>query len=214
MFALFRRKRPDSPQAFRHLRPGERYFVVRPFIDYDQVGHSVGESWIFVRHAFLPYEDGLTLVLTGSAGREVPLRLQWRADAQGAIIDALDTYLSPRAPVPPPHRIMLTRDSVCLADDTGAPHQGVLAVDPSADATMLAEIVLAAGFLPHVGANAAWWFAARDARVALGFRARVAFVRIARPDLNLRAAQISRIHLGYAAQLDPEALVAHLEQRR
>lgn len=214
MFAWLRRKPSNAPHAFRHMRPGGRYFVVRPFVDHDQVGHPVGESWIFVRHAFLPYEDGLTLVLAAPDGREVPLRLQLRGDAQGPIVDALDSYLSPVEPAPPTHRIAITRDSVCLADDADAPHAGVVAVDRTADMAALAETLLAAGALPHVGADAGWWFAGRDARVALGFRDRMPFVRIARADPGLRAGDLARLHLGYAAQLDPDALVAFIAHPR
>jgi hypothetical protein len=214
MFSWLHRKRADAPQAFRHLQPGTRYFVVRSFVDYDQVGHPVGECWTFVRHAFLPYEDGLTLVLADPDGREIPLRLQWRADAQGPIVDALDSYLSPVKPALPTHCIVITRDSVCLADDADAPHTGVLALERTADMTALGETLLAARKLPHVGANAAWWFAARNARVALGFCDRLLFVRIARADAGLCAGDLARLHLGYAAQLDPEALVAFVAQRR
>jgi hypothetical protein len=94
---------------------------------------------------------------------------------------------------------------VCLADDTDAPHEDVLAVNPSADAAMLAETVLAGGILPHAGANAAWWFAAGDARVALGFRARVPFVRIARTAVDLRAEQIIRIQVAACPLTQTEA---------
>lgn len=214
MFGWLRSRTIAGPQGFGHLRPGGRYFVVRPFVDYDQVGHPIGECWTFVRHAFLPYEDGLTLAMAAPDGCEVPLRLQWRAEAQGPIIDALDTYLSPVEPALPAHRIAITRDSVCLADDVDAPHEITVAVDHIADMTTLAETVLASGALPHVGANAGWWFAARDARVALGFCDRVPFVRIARADLDLLAADLTRLHLGYVARLDPDALVAFLAQRR
>ena len=214
MFTWLRRKPADAPQAFRHLVPGTRYFVVRPFVDYDQIGHPVGECWTFVCHAFLPYADGLTLVLAAPDGHEVPLRLQWRADAQGEIVDALERYLSPLQPALPTHRIETTRDSVCLADDADAPHAAMVAVNPMADMAELAQTLLAASVLPHVGADAGWWFAARDARVALGFRNRMPFFRIARADAGLRAGDLARLHLGYAAQLDPDALVAFIAQPR
>ena len=215
MFAWLRRSSTVAPpQGFRHLRPGERYFVVRPFVDYDQVGHPIGERWTFVRHAFLPYEDGLTLTLAAPDGCEVPLRLQWRPEAQGPIVDALETYLSPLEPVLPAHRIAVTRDSVCLADDADAPHEVSIRVDPNADMTTLAETVLASRALPQVGANAGWWFAARDARIALGFRDHMPFVRVARGDASLLAGDLIRLHLGYAAQLDPDALAAFLAHER
>jgi hypothetical protein len=157
MFAWFRRKPADAPQGFRHLRRGKRYCVVRAFVDYDQVGHPVGERWTFVRHAFLPYENRLTLVLAAPDGREVPLRLQWRAKAQGPIVDSLDRYLSPVEPALPKHHIATTRDSVCPAEEADAPHAGVVAVDRTADMAALAQTLLAAGVLPHVGADAGRW---------------------------------------------------------
>jgi hypothetical protein len=214
MFNWFRRTSADTPQPFRHLRPGGRCFVARPFVDYDQIGHSVGECWTFVRHAFLPYEDGLTLVLAAPDKRKVQLRLQCRPNAQGPIVDALDAYFSPVEPALPSHRIATTRDSVCLADDMDHPHAAVVTANSAADMGALAETLLAANALAHVGSNAGWWFAARRARVALGFHDRMPFVRIARTDPGLRAGDIARLHLGYAAQLDPDALVTLIVQER
>jgi hypothetical protein len=42
---------------------------------------------------FLPYEDGLSLFVHLDEGAERQIRLQWRKEEQGAIIDALPTYL-------------------------------------------------------------------------------------------------------------------------
>src|SRR5262245_12444948 len=59
------------------LRAMRTYRVVAPFLDHGRVPHEIGERWIFLRHAFLPYEDGLSLfVLQGS--REIHIRLQCR----------------------------------------------------------------------------------------------------------------------------------------
>lgn len=87
------RTKPEAP--FRHLRPGCVYAVVRRFADYDRIEHPVGERWTFLRHAFLPYEDGLTLFVRMPDGRSDEVRLQWRPESQGAIIDALDLYVAP-----------------------------------------------------------------------------------------------------------------------
>lgn len=133
MFAWLCHTRADVPQPFRHLRPGERYFVVWPFVDIIRSAIQSANAGGLVRYAFLPYEDGLTLFLTAPDGQEVQLRLQGRPDAQGSIVDALDTYLSPVEPALPSHHIATTRDSVCLADDADAPHAGATAVDPAAD---------------------------------------------------------------------------------
>ena len=73
------------------LVPGRAYRVIRAFEDYDGVQHSVGERWRFARKDFLPYEDGLTLPgeINGQALR---IRLQWRAEAQGHIIDRFSNF--------------------------------------------------------------------------------------------------------------------------
>ncbi len=79
----------DEPQrkfTAADLTPGKWYRVVTAFIDYDGISHPVGESWRFLAKDFLPYEDGLTLHVERE-GRAELLRLQWRAETQGAVID-------------------------------------------------------------------------------------------------------------------------------
>ena len=75
---------------FQHLHIGRRYIVVEAFNDYDGAVHPVGEAWTYLGHAFLPYEDGLTLSIDPGGS----IRLQWRAEAQAAIIDSLDRYVT------------------------------------------------------------------------------------------------------------------------
>ena len=74
------------------LLPGRTYRVIIAFKDYDGITHPVGESWRFVEMNFLPYEDGLTLVIERN-GRNVPFHLQWRAETQGQIIDDFSDYM-------------------------------------------------------------------------------------------------------------------------
>jgi len=54
--------------------------------------HPVGERWRFVGKNFLPYEDGLTLLVQQN-GMEVSIRLQWRDETQGPIIDDFSDYV-------------------------------------------------------------------------------------------------------------------------
>ena len=82
---------------FQHLRPGASYVVRAAFIDYDGALHEPGEAWTFRSHSFLPYEDGLSLFVTLSDGSERQIRLQWRPEAQGAIIDKLESFIGPAA---------------------------------------------------------------------------------------------------------------------
>ena len=81
--------------SYYFLQPGSRYRVARPFIDYDGQEHHAGEEWTFLRASFLPYEDGLSLFVESGAGGERQIRLQWRDEAQGPIIDHLSEYLLP-----------------------------------------------------------------------------------------------------------------------
>jgi hypothetical protein len=77
---------------FKHLVSGRRYAVVRAFRDFDQGEHLVGEEWTFIGHSFLPYDDGLSLfVEVGDQQRHI--RMQWRDEEQGPIIDRLQDYV-------------------------------------------------------------------------------------------------------------------------
>jgi hypothetical protein len=84
----------EPPQAFKHLQPGRRYRVAGAFVDYDGVGHSEGESWLFLTYGFLPYEDGLSLFIRTDDGAKGRIRLQWRPESQAEVIDALENHLT------------------------------------------------------------------------------------------------------------------------
>ena len=84
-----------GPRDFQGLRAGQRYAVVRAFTDYDGDLHPVGETWTFLSHSFLPYEDGLSLFVSLDGTREWHLRMQWRPEQQAAIIDKLPSYVQP-----------------------------------------------------------------------------------------------------------------------
>ena len=71
---------------------GRTYTVVKMFMDYDGILHPTGERWRFVEKNFLPYEDGLTLHIEKN-GRAETIRLQWREETQGLIIDDFSEYV-------------------------------------------------------------------------------------------------------------------------
>ncbi|MEW6401359.1 MAG: DUF3601 domain-containing protein [Chloroflexota bacterium] len=75
------------------LVPGQTYRVLAAFKDYDGMLHPIGETWRFVQKNFLPYEDGLTLFVERD-GQHVSIRLQWRDEAQGQIIDNFSDFVS------------------------------------------------------------------------------------------------------------------------
>jgi hypothetical protein len=81
------------PQAaFAHLIPGRDYVVVQAFRDFDRQEHPVGECWTFIGSSFLPYDDGLSLFVV-IAGQREQIRMQWRDEEQGPIIDHLEHYV-------------------------------------------------------------------------------------------------------------------------
>ena len=83
---------PDGKFTAFELWPQAKYRVVTAFVDYDNIKHEVGERWTFLRKAFLPYEDGLSLFVEQD-GQEVHIRLQSRNDAQGHIVGAFSDFV-------------------------------------------------------------------------------------------------------------------------
>ena len=85
---------PRFARAYGHLIPGRRYRVARAFVDYDGQAHPAGETWRFLGHAFLPYDDGLSLFVTADDTAATHVRLQSRAEAQGEIVNHLEDYVA------------------------------------------------------------------------------------------------------------------------
>ena len=80
-------------RRFDFLEAGQRYRVVAEFADFDGDVHRPGEEWTFLGSAFLPYEDGLSLFVSLDGDREWHIRMQWRAESQGDVLDDLGSYL-------------------------------------------------------------------------------------------------------------------------
>lgn len=74
------------------LVPGQAYTVIAAFQDYDGITHSAGERWRYVGKNFLPYEDGLTLIVEKD-GQVSQVRLQWRDESQGQLIDNFSSFV-------------------------------------------------------------------------------------------------------------------------
>ncbi len=87
---------PNEKFTASDLLPGRTYQVIASFKDYSGTTHPVGESWRFVEKHFLPYEDGLTLIVEKD-GQSVWIQLQWRPESQGEIIDNFSDYVQPQS---------------------------------------------------------------------------------------------------------------------
>jgi hypothetical protein len=98
--------RTSQPQRYGMLEPDQRYTVVREFTDFDGMLHPPGEIWRFLTYSFLPYDDGLSLFVSLDDKCEWHIRLQDRAEQQGAIVSNLATYL---APLPEEDTLLTTR---------------------------------------------------------------------------------------------------------
>jgi hypothetical protein len=84
----------NSGGQHEFLIAGKRYHVIRQFVDYDKSVHPAGEEWVFLGYSFLPYEDGMSFFVSLDGINEWHLRLQWRPEEQGEILDNLASYLA------------------------------------------------------------------------------------------------------------------------
>ena len=91
--------RNGGRKSHQHLLPDTSYSVVQPFTDYDGDVHSVGETWAYRGYRFLPYEDGLSLFVSLSNDDEWHIRMQWRPEEQGEILDNLEAYVQPASTI-------------------------------------------------------------------------------------------------------------------
>lgn len=79
--------------GYLHLLPGKRYRVVKAFTDFDRQEHPVGEEWIYIGTAFLPYDDGRSIFVSVDGEREWHIRMQDRAEEQQPVLDSLKEYV-------------------------------------------------------------------------------------------------------------------------
>lgn len=84
---------PTTP--FAHLETDRHYVVIKPFKDFDGQEHKIGEAWTYIGSSFLPYDDGLSLFAVID-GKERQVRMQWRDEEQGPVVDHLRDYLQPK----------------------------------------------------------------------------------------------------------------------
>lgn len=208
----WRSSRPAEPIPYRHLQPGRLHHVVRAFVDHDGIAHPVGERWRFDRASFLPHEDGVVLHVVPPEGGAGTIRFQDRPDAEQRVLQSLFEHVLPLPEHPGAWPLLVTRDSVCMADDIHAPHAGVVTVAPDADAAVVAGAILDAS-LAWVGGKAAWSFALGSDAVLFGYRHGLRFVwRVGPEPLTARACEVTRLHVTYLAQADARELLAAMQR--
>lgn len=77
---------------YAHLKCGHRYKVVKPFVDFDDEVHPVGEIWNYLGYSYLPYNSGLTIFAVIKE-KLVAIRLCDDPDFQQHIVSELDNHL-------------------------------------------------------------------------------------------------------------------------
>ncbi|RZF65097.1 hypothetical protein EWE75_06875 [Sphingomonas populi] len=110
------------------------------------------------------------------------------------------------------HRVKLTRDSVCLADDVAAPHVGMIEVPAAMDVAAIGEALLRSPWLAHVGSNATWWCSAGSVTLVFGLRAADPFVRRIGKDV-VATTIVTDLHVHYAARRDHDDLCREMVER-
>ncbi len=178
----------------------------------DGVDHPVGESWTFRSATFLCDEDGLSLHVTTPAGAERQIRLPQRPEAQSRIADALFEYVHPLPRHPGEWPLLVTRQSLGLAEDIHAPHAGVIDVEPDADAAAIARTILASGYLPTGRLfGATWSLRLGPDHVLFGHHHARRFVETLGPaPLTAKARDVTELYVSYWAQADVAAIRARI----
>lgn len=101
--------------------------------------------------------------------------------------------------------IMLTRDSVCLADDVATPHEHALVIDARADLRDIAARIAASRYLPMPSDAWGWTIAAGDAVMAIRPRriaGQTTIVLQGDPSLVV-AAELSALDATYVGRTSP-----------
>jgi len=84
---------PNKGKDWRHLISGQTYEVIKAFDDYDLVNHPVGERWMYLGFGFLPYDSGLSLIVSLGGEQEWHIRMQLREEEQDEIIEKFEEYV-------------------------------------------------------------------------------------------------------------------------
>jgi hypothetical protein len=84
-----------ADREHQFLKAGQRYRVIREFVDFDKSVHPAGEEWTFLGCNFVPYHDGMSFFVSLDGKSEWQIRLQWVPEEQGEILSNLATYLEP-----------------------------------------------------------------------------------------------------------------------
>ena len=75
------------------LSRGDRYRVIKPYIDADGDQHVVGEEWTFLTSMFSRF-DLLTLCVRRASDEEWRIPMLWTPEAQQVVIEGFSNYVA------------------------------------------------------------------------------------------------------------------------
>lgn len=79
-------------KSIRNLIKGNKYIVIKEFIDYDKIVHPLNEIWTFDRLSYVAYHDGVCLHVIKDDQPDM-YRLMDIDDEQKPIIDYFLDYV-------------------------------------------------------------------------------------------------------------------------
>ncbi|SRR5579871_660094 len=85
----------ETPWEGPHAARGQRYRVVKAFIDADGDHHAIGEEWMFLYSTFSRFDEILTLFIRWDSNDEWGLPLSWDQPANADVIDNFSSYAAP-----------------------------------------------------------------------------------------------------------------------
>jgi len=77
-----------------NLIAGQKYRVVKGFVDADGDQHKIGAEWVFVCTMFDRQSDGLMLCIRKDDGTEWQIPLSWKSQAEEAVIENLKSFIT------------------------------------------------------------------------------------------------------------------------
>ena len=83
----------QSDWETRNLMRGEKYQVIKSFVDSDGSEHPVGEEWVCIGSMFSKFDDELAVCAKLQDGSEWRIPLIWKVNKQQNIIENWGNYV-------------------------------------------------------------------------------------------------------------------------
>lgn len=110
--------------------------------------------------------------------------------------------------------VVLTRNSVCMADDMDAPHSGTVQVPGDTSPITIVKAIQRSDYLAYVGPNATWSVRIGAAEILFGVRHGLDFAWPVADEPGVQVRDIGPLFLAYHKQTDPNELLRRMRAKR